>query len=369
MIDTFKALASVVERARAAGRVALDTEFVWEKTYYPRLGLVQIGLPQEECHLVDPPAIRDLSPLGQLLADDSVEKVLHDAQQDLFILRRATGASPRSVFDTRLAAGFVGMGASTSLLRLMHELLGVEMNKGAQRTNWLQRPLSTRQKVYAEADVRHMLAARDVLWQRALDLDNSRWLRQELTGLDDPALYGERDVREQYLRVKGAARLNGARLAVLREVAAYREQEARRQNLPRAWLFPDATLMALARLQPATLDELEEIKGLSDRAIRHRGQALLDIVARAAAVPSEDWPPPVTPTGQRKVSPGELDHALALVDRECKPRGIDPALVSSRNELRSLLAEGANARPEDHRVLDGWRGELVGRKLVRGRKS
>ena len=365
MIDTTKALESVVERARTAGSVALDTEFVWEKTYYPCLGLVQMGLPGEECHLLDIPAIRDLSALGRLLADDSVEKILHDAGQDLFILQRATGASPRAIVDTRLAAGFGDLGASTSLLRLVHELLGVELSKDAQRTNWLRRPLSARQITYAENDVRHLHDLRDGLRQRAENFGNAQWLRQELASLDDPALYGERPAREQYLRVKGAARLDGRPLAVLREVTAYREQEARRRDLPRAWLFADATLLALARHQPATMADLEEIKGLGSRAIQHRGKILLDRVAQGIGLTAEDWPPPVTRPG-RKAAPHELDRASSLLDNHCTRRGIDPALVASRAELRALLGEGPGASAQHHRMLNGWRAELVGRELLQG---
>ena len=366
MIDTTKALESVVQRARAAGSVALDTEFVWEKTYYPRLGLVQMGLPREECHLVDVPAIEDLSPLGRLLAADSVEKILHDAVQDLFILQRATGACPRTVFDTRLDAGFGGLGASTSLLRLVHELLGVELSKGAQRTNWLRRPLSAVQITYAENDVRYLHGVRDVLRQKVGEFGNTEWLRQELRCLDDPTLYGERPAREQFLRVKGATHLDGRRLAVLREVTTFREQEARRRDLPRAWLFSDPTLLALARHQPATLAELEQIKGLGARAIQHRGKALLEHITRGVELPAEACPPPVTRPGLRQVPPDDLDRAFSLLDGHCEPRGIDPALVASRAEMRALLGDGPGASAQHHRMLDGWRAELVGRELVEG---
>lgn len=361
MIDTTRGLAAVTKSAREAGRVALDTEFVWEKTYYPYLGLVQVGLPNHECHLLDIPAIPDLSPLGELLADGDTEKVLHDAQQDLSILRRDTGSAPRAVFDTRLAGGFAGLGASTSLAKLIHELVGVELSKGAQRTNWLKRPLSDQQVVYAENDVRHLLEARDTLARRAEELGNEEWLRQELAGLDDPGRYEERDAREQYLRIKAAARLSGLPLAVLREVAAYREQEARRRNLPRAWLFNDTALLAMARQQPTTLDDLVGIKGISARAVQHRGQALLEAIARAAALPSEGWPPPVQRPGARKVAAAKLDAAQQTVEQQCKPRGIDPALVASRAELRALLGG-----EQDSRLLQGWRAELVGRDLTRG---
>jgi len=142
MITTKEQLAKLVSRARKTDAIALDTEFVWERTYYPQLGLIQVALSDEDCHLIDPCALTDLSPLGDLLSDRSVVKILHDAPQDLFILSRATGAAPQNIFDTRLAAGFANLPATLSLGSLIKNILDIDLPKTETRTNWLQRPLT-----------------------------------------------------------------------------------------------------------------------------------------------------------------------------------------------------------------------------------
>ena len=163
MIDTTEKLHVLVERARKIDAVALDTEFVWERTYYPRLGLIQLALSREECFLIDPCALEDLSPLGELLADPTVVKIFHDASQDLAILRSATGAEPKSIFDTRLAAGFGGLSSTLSLAALVEILLDVKLKKTETRTNWLKRPLHPQQKDYALDDVRYLRKVRVLL--------------------------------------------------------------------------------------------------------------------------------------------------------------------------------------------------------------
>ena len=364
MINTIEKLEGLVGRARDAGRVALDTEFVWERTYFARLGLVQVALPGGECQLVDPPALANLSALGQLLADADVVKVLHDAVQDLQILCRATGAAPRGVFDTRLVAGFCGMGGGLSLHDLLAQVAGVQLSKDQQRTNWLRRPLTEKQKRYAENDVRHLLDAQEELVERVRAVDNERWMRLELEELDRPEQYQERPPREQYRRIKGAQRLDRRQLAVLLELAAYREQQAAHRDLPRAWLFGYTVLLALARIQPAELSELEQVKGLGARAIKHRGPALLRCVARGLELPSDACPPLINRPAALRGGSSQLDSALALLQDRCEVRAIDPALVASRTELRALLADGPGASAEDHRMLRGWRAELVGRELL-----
>ncbi len=153
MIVSSDALHALVEKARSTDAVAIDTEFVWNRTYLPRLGLIQLALSDEDCHLIDPLALDDLSPLGELLADQQVIKILHDAPQDLAILHHETGHVPKNIFDTRLAAGFAGLPATLSLGNLINELLDINLTKTETRTNWLKRPLDEEQIQYAQDDV------------------------------------------------------------------------------------------------------------------------------------------------------------------------------------------------------------------------
>lgn len=364
MIDTPRALDQVIKQASEAGLAALDTEFVWERTYYPALAVVQLGLPDGSCHLLDVLALDDLSPLGQLLADADVVKILHDAPQDLTILRQATDQHPRRVFDTRLAAGFAGLGSTLSLNRLVQQVAGVDLPKTEQRSKWLRRPLTAAQVTYAENDVRYLPAVRQALLQQVEQHGNGAWLQQELDLMDDPAVYAERDPRQQYLRVKGVDRLDRGQLAVLRELAAFREQQARQHDLPRAWLLTDKTLLALTRRQPTRQAQLEQVEGLSSRTARNRGKRLLSLVAQGLALTGDDRPPLPKGGRRRGGSRDGLDAAAARLQDLSHQRGIDPALVASQAELKALLRDGRDATPAQHRLLRGWRGELVGRELV-----
>ncbi|MEL6615141.1 MAG: ribonuclease D, partial [Bacteroidota bacterium] len=242
MIDSPSALADLCSRARQQTAVALDTEFVWERTYVPALGVVQIGLGGDDVHLVDTLALTgdDLSPLGDLLADPDTEVVLHDALQDLQILARATGRLPRNVFDTQRVAGFVGQTATASLQDLVAWACGVTLDKGATRSDWLRRPLSETQVHYAENDVRYSLDVRDRLLDEAEDRQRLDWIDEEMEIYEDSAHFEDADPMEAVSRVKsrGASKLDGQGRTILRYVAAWREREARRLDRTRRMVLP-----------------------------------------------------------------------------------------------------------------------------------
>ena len=363
MIQTAEHLAALVARVLAAPSVALDTEFVWERTFYPRLGVIQAGLPSGECFLIDACAGIDLAPLGAVLASPQVEKILHDAQQDLTILSRVTGQLPRRVFDTRTAAGFAGCVATISLQELLATMRSVALSKTETRTNWLRRPLSDKQVAYALDDVKHMHALRDEVRRRVDAFGHLSWLDEELAAYDDPSLYMERDPRAAYERVKGAGLLHGRKLAVLRELAAWRELEARRRDLPREHVTSDSALIATARHSPQTPEALASAGTLSPGTIHHAGDAVAAAVAAGLAVPREQWPR-FGPSHRRHNVKELVDEALAVVRENAAREHVDPGLVTTRAELTSLAHAGGRASPEQYRVLRGWRHALVGEKLL-----
>jgi len=180
MINSMDKLNDLVEKARSTDAVAIDTEFVWTRTYLPQLGLIQLALSDEDCYLIDPLAIDDLSAFGKLLADQRVIKIFHDAPQDLAILHAATGHIPKNIFDTRLAAGFAGLPATFSLGNLIRNLLDISLAKTETRTNWLRRPLDKKQVNYALDDVRYLRAARVILVNRIIGPEIKSWLQEEL---------------------------------------------------------------------------------------------------------------------------------------------------------------------------------------------
>ena len=364
MIETSEALEALVARALEAESVAIDTEFVWERTYYPQLGLVQFGFSEDDTALIDAVACPDLAPLGRLLEAPDVVKILHDATQDLTILRRITGSHPKTIFDSRRAAGFVGLSATLSLGDLVREVVGVVLAKSEARTNWLQRPLSPEQQAYAHDDVRYLPAARAALLDRARQRHREAWLHEEMTAYDDPALYAEKDPREQYLRIGGAGRLSPRQRAVLREVTAWREEEARRRDRPRGHIVADKVLAVLARRLPASFSDLKTISGLSERTVQRRGRAILQAVERGLAVPPEAYPPPPERPPNDEMLTARTHLALAYLAGKSLHSGIDAALVATRAEVTALVAAGPDAASDGHPLLHGWRRAFAGEELL-----
>ena len=361
MIHTAKALAELIERALDCERVALDTEFVWNRTYYPKLGVIQLALTDGDCHLIDPVAVADLSSLGALLEHPGVELILHDAQQDLVILRRVTGAFPRNVFDTRCAAGLANMSSTTSLAELLERTLGVVLDKTETLTNWVRRPLSEDQLAYAIEDVRYLHEARDVLQVRVEEIGRSTWLAEEMAAYDDPSLYEERNPREQFTRLKGTGRAASRELAILRELAAWREEEAQRSDRPRNHVLTDEVLVLLARRKPQSLEELSRFRTLGN----HRyDRYLLEQIRLGLAVPDEECPPrPRRPQLDKEIIERKLSQSMECLRRQSNAAQIDAPFVAARAEVRNLVIDAVAATPEDHRLLRGWRRDFIGEAL------
>ena len=360
MIDTPQALAELVDRALTKECVALDTEFVWNRTYYPKLGVIQLALAGDDCHLIDTVALEDLSPLGAVLEHSDIELILHDAVQDLTILRQATGAFPRNIFDTRCAAGFANMSSTTSLAELLANTIGVALEKTETRTDWTQRPLSDKQLAYAIEDVCYMHEVRDVLRQRVAKIGRNQWLAEELAAYDEPSPYEERDPREQYLRVKGAGRVTPRERAILRELAAWRELEARRRDRPRSHVLADETLVYLSRRKPQAREDLDRIRGLNPQ---RDGQRLLAEIARALEVPDDECPQRPRRRCDEEIVERKLAESMGHLRQQSVEAQIDAPFVAARAEVRSLILDAADAAPEDHRLLRGWRRAFVGEDL------
>lgn len=358
-IDTSEDLHDAMERMRKADAIALDSEFVWEKTYYAQLGLVQVGLADGTCFLIDAVALGDLSPFGAILADAGIVKILHDAPQDLMILRRATGVLTRTVFDTRLAAGFAGFASTLSLGNLLADLLDVHLAKAYTRADWLARPLAAGVLDYAADDVRYLPAVATRLRERARANGVEAWLNEELAGLDAPDITAEPDPGDAGQRIRTRQPLPPRAQAVLHELAAWREERARRADLPRRWLMEDRMLIEMAVQMPQTLDELSGVPGLPAKAVQHRGDELLAAIARGLARPEGECPVAEPAPRRDGAFQKEVDALLDPIRVRSAQLGIDPALVCSRKDLAALVQAGAEAHPNDHKLLRGWRAELL----------
>lgn len=361
MIRNTPELSAVCADLRQGGIAAVDTEFVWNRTYRPRLGLVQIGSAAGEGWAVDCLTGTSPAPLGDLLADPSCVKILHDAQQDLEHLVHYTHALPRTVFDTRLAAGFAGFSSILGLQKLLEETLRVGLPKTETLTDWCRRPLTDVQIEYALDDVRYLAALRLDLLARAEKLGTSAYLAEELARFDDPARYADPDPREVWLRVKGAGRLRPRECAFLRELAAVRETCAQEWNVPRTWLSDDASLVDLALRPP------RDARGLFFRhRLRNNGQRDTLAARYAAALRKgadvADADCPVAPS--RFVPPeikAKADEALDFLRQRAEEAHIDAALFASRGTLTGYLVDPGD---ETNPLSSGWRYELAGRDIA-----
>lgn len=355
-------LDKLVHRARKTDAVALDTEFIWERTYYPRLGLIQMALSDEDCYLIDPLAIKNLQPLGKLLSDRGVSKIFHDAPQDLAILQRATGATPQNIFDTRLAAGFSNLPATLSLVHLVKELLDITLSKEETRTNWLQRPLSDEQIQYALDDVRYLRAVRILLLTRIIGPKIKSWLQEELNLLNNPASYSGPPDNQRYLKVSGNNHLDQQGSAILKNLTTWREGVARKLDRPRGHIIKDAVLIEIARLKPASPLELSQQTDISAKAATKYGKTMAAIVATTLAQKESTYPEPHHAIRLSKNDSISMKKLTSLITLKSELLGIAPGLVGNTAELKRLvktLNSSPNEVPEQLRQTDGWRKHFL----------
>ena len=352
-------------QAQTEGRLAIDLEFIRENTYAPQLALIQIAV-SDTCAIVDPLSVDDLSPLVEVLTDAGVLKVLHAAGQDVEVLHWHTGRLAKPIFDTQIAASMVGLGEQLSYGRLVDALLGVSLTKGESYSDWLRRPLLPSQTKYALDDVRYLLPIHDRLSKRLDTMGRTAWVADECRKFTEPAQY-ERDPRTLYRRIRNGKSLSPQGLAILRELAAWRDDEARQRNRPHGRVLSNEILVDLARRAPQTPADLQRLRGLPQRELERSAGTILAAVQRGLEVPEADHPQPesqnhrLTPTEELTVK--FLDASLkALCQREKLP----PSFIANRNDLETLVRRYRKDRlaTEGSPVLEGWRGELVGKDLL-----
>ena len=362
MISTSHDLDALVDRCLAAEAVALDTEFVWERTFVPALGIVQVGLGPDDVHVVDAAGIDSLEPLGRLLEDGGTQKILHDAGQDLQILARATGARPRNVFDSQRAAGLVGLSGTASLQDLVEWATDVHLEKGETRTDWLRRPLSDKQVAYALDDVRYLPAVREKLLAEATARDRLGWIAEEMARYESPALFEPADDLDAVdrLKVAGIGRLSGRARSVLRQLAAWREREARALDRTRRMVLPDEGLLDLAVRAPGSDDDLARTP-LTDKQRARFGEGILAAVAAGLAAEPEAAERRGRPGPEEERDAARLLVAQAFLAGRCASAGVDPALVATKAVLKEIVDGGADAVAAR---LTGWRADFVGRDLA-----
>ena len=360
MISSEQELQALVNRALAVDCVGLDTEFIWERTYYPRLGLVQIALSDQQCYLVDPTAIEDLSPLGELLSDSGVVKILHDAPQDLMILSRATGAQPQNIFDTQLAAGFSGLPSTISLGDLISILLEINLPKTQTRTDWLKRPLDPKQVDYARDDVRYLRALRVLLLTRIVAPEVRDWLGEEMERISKSDHFSGVEDDQRYTKIKGNGSLDRRALGILRELADWREQTARHRDRPRGHIVTDKALLSLAKEQPSTISILNESSILSAKKLKQYGQAIVERISAGLAVEEDALPLVKRPVRLNATEKKAHERFLSSLHAKCERLGVDHHLVCTSSQSKQLIKALHSSRTGiPGKLRRGWRRTIL----------
>jgi len=358
IVDTDEQLDEVVDQLLDTDRYAIDTEFHRERTYYPQLALIQIAWPGDLV-LIDPIAV-DPEPLAEVFRSTDVEAVLHACSQDLEVLELVAGAAPSRIFDTQIAAAFVGM-RTPSLASLHDQLLGLKLPKANRLTDWLRRPLEPEQQAYAASDVAHLLEIQDLLIDQLEDNGRLAWADDECELARTKGL-SVRKPEEAWLRIKEARSLGARARTAAQQLAAWRERSAQNRNIPVRHVLPDLAIVALAQKAPSDPADVGRTRGLERRGVSKRDAAeIVEVIAEA-----KDMPPP--PTQPRKANGGpDLRPAVTLIaawmSQYADDMNLDPAMLGSRSDIEEFVRSG------ESRLAHGWRHDLAGsaiRSLLAG---
>jgi ribonuclease D len=342
-------LRKVVDEASTSDRYAIDTEFHRERTYYPQVALVQ--LTGDQVWLIDPLEV-DLAPLAQLLDGDGI-CVVHAGVQDLEVLELACGTTPKKLFDTQIAAGFLGV-STGSLTSLLDRFLDVNLPKGDRLTDWLRRPLTDDQLHYAASDVEFLLALADELADGLEELGRAAWAAEECSlMLARPR--SRRPPEEAVLRIKEARGLKGRSRRVATSVAAWRERRAAELNVPVRQVLSDLGVVAVAQQAPQNAKQLRTLRGVDNRHLRDGAASeILNAVQLGLRARKEQERQPRAPELPRHLRP-VVTLVTAWVSQLARDNQLDPALLATRSDVEGLLRNDPECR-----LHEGWRQEFVG---------
>ncbi len=362
-ISTQEELKTLVQKIRGTPLLAIDTEFIREHHYYPQLEIIQIATNEIEA-IIDFRALKSMTLFHEILNDPATIKVFHAATQDFEIFVNLTEAVPTPLFDTQVAAAMLGLGAQVGYARLVENLLQVSLAKSETMTDWSRRPLSASQLKYALEDVRYLLPVYKILQHRLTKMGRHQWLEEEWQGMADANLYEGTRPRKAYRRIKGINRLPSYQLTILRELAAWREEEAVNRNWAVKMIARDPVLLELARRQPSDMNQLYQVRGLHQREIKRSGQLILKAIKRAKALPRNKWP--ILPQRRTPIT-SEEESLVSLMQSWLRARAaeikIAPNYLSTTAQLK-MLVTASQAERAKLPVLRGWRRKLVGEDLL-----
>lgn len=356
-LSTQEELKAYCDEASTCRVVAVDTEFLREKTYFPRLCLIQVNAGGNIA-AIDPILIEDLSLLAAIFEDPDVVKVFHACSQDLEVLWDGMGCVCRNVFDTQVAAAFLGLRQQIGYGPLVDAYCGVSLPKAEALTDWSQRPLDPEQLVYAEDDVRYLPQIYETMCNKLVDSDRLSWVLPEMDEASDPSRF-RKDPRDAFLRLKRASTLTRRQLAVAREVCAWREETAAARDVPRKWLMSDEVIVEACHRTPTSLPRLRRIRGL-EKLSESDARGIIASVQRGLDCPPADFPAAIKRLKPSSEKDGALDLMSAVVRVVAEKTGIAAQVIASKEDLNELLSGS-----RDGRLAQGWRHEVAGKQLER----
>lgn len=363
MLTTPESVAALADRIRGHGRMALDVEFMWERTYAPIPCLVQVATT-DEIALIDPLAGGPIDAIAALLADPDIAVVMHAPSADLILFALAFDVRPTNLVDSQLIAGFVGVGAGQSLGSLLSRVLGVTIAKTEGYSDWSRRPLTATQIDYAAADVAHLFALVDQLMHDADERGRTEWVREEHERRYGVGARVAPEPDETWRKVKGQGRLGSTERAVLRRAAEWRETEARRRDMPVGWLIPDRTLIEVTRRRPRDASGLLAERGVPSGMRQRDADGLLAAMAQGDSDPAITLgPPPPAAVHDRLETLTPL--ARILLAARAEAIGLAPSLLATRDDVDAFLAALLIGSDLSDLVLGrGWRREVAGDALI-----
>jgi ribonuclease D len=351
-LDTF------ISHARHSKLLAIDTEFLREKTYWPRLCLIQLGT-EDEFVAVDPFAVTDLSPLRELFEDEGITKIFHAAHQDLDIIYHELGIVPHPLFDTQVAASLLGHTLQIGYGALVLNECGVRLKKADSFTDWSRRPLTASQIDYALDDVRYLPPVYHSLVDKLTSLGRLDWLDKDFEDLADPSHYAV-DSRDRWRHLKRANQLTPRQLSAAREVAAWREDVSVKRNIPRKWTLSDEQIVEICKREPRTVDDLYLVRGVSKSLNKRDAKAVLACCTKGLDAPQDTWPV----LNQHLKNEPNVDAVVelysALVHQRARENDVAFAVLASHDDLVNF----ARGHYEDLKILKGWRRHMVGDEML-----
>lgn len=365
-ITSVNALDEFCERLKDTSRLALDTEFVGEDSFVPKLELIQVAT-ETTAAVIDFPAVQaagSLDSFWDIVCDPSIKKIVHAGRQDLDLFAIHAGQIPKPFFDTQIAAAMVGFGAQVAYANLVQRVHGTKLAKAHTFTNWSARPLSDDQLAYALEDVTFLLAIHDHLHTRLSKLGRLDWADEEFSRLEGAVGDTRKEPQERYQRVRGWDTLKPKSAAVLRELAAWREGEAKRRNVPRGRVMRDEVLLQLARHPPRYIQELRAVRGLHGSEADRNGETILATIHAALALPPSAWPDVPKERKPDPESTGLVELMQAVMKARATEEEIAPTLLGTTADLQALVDAKTNRSALDLPILKGWRRELIGDILL-----